>query len=151
MKIMYIRDNRRNPVGVIVMKPGKKVTEHHILYGAYYQYSVCNPKDKFTKKLAKQIATARFESEPIFCMGNFDREPSNSHELISLVLLHLHWNTKVKRVRAFTENWFPQSTHRLWDFLRKSSHNDCSSERTRRSTSYLYPEILASKILTYRR
>lgn len=56
----YIRDESNNPHGVVVaIKAGNK-----ILYG----YSLCNPRDRFNKKLGTAIALARAtspkESEP---------------------------------------------------------------------------------------
>lgn len=48
----YIRDSKRNPIGVMV------VSEHKNLFG----WSFCNPKDKFIKQRGTDIALGRMNS-----------------------------------------------------------------------------------------
>ena len=50
---LYIRDENRNPHGVVVFIKTEK--DQCDLYG----YSLCSPKDKFDKKLGTAIALAR--------------------------------------------------------------------------------------------
>lgn len=47
----YIRDNNRNPQGVVVLIRHKD----HYRFG----YSLCSPNDKFDKQLGTKIATRR--------------------------------------------------------------------------------------------
>jgi hypothetical protein len=50
----YIRDEKRNPKGVVVLvKDGERF---------YFGYSLCSPRDKFSKKLGTTIALARATS-----------------------------------------------------------------------------------------
>lgn len=51
MIVQYIRDEKRNPFGVVVATSPNNIG-----------YSICNPKDHFTKKKAKAVALTRAQS-----------------------------------------------------------------------------------------
>lgn len=54
----FIRDRKNNPRGIVVA-----VREEN---GVYYGYSLCNPIDRFDKKLGIKIAVARALSKDYF-------------------------------------------------------------------------------------
>jgi hypothetical protein len=51
LKKQYIRDDNRNPIGLVVALKSEK--------GITFGYSLCNPKDHFDKKSATLIAVNR--------------------------------------------------------------------------------------------
>lgn len=71
VKILYIRDWWRNPIGCIAFK---KVSESKI----HYQYSICHRNDVFDKMLAKRIAYSRLENKPFTIDHNTNDHINNT-------------------------------------------------------------------------
>lgn len=67
MKILYVRDKNRFPVGCLAYER----LDDEFKFG----YSVYNPKDEFNKKLAREVATGRLaKSATSFVSSARDRE-----------------------------------------------------------------------------
>lgn len=96
IRYMYIRDEKRNPIGVIVTRKVENYVE--------VNYSFCSPKDKFDKKIGKKIALGRLETKPAFVCG-LD-EKSNRHSITRDVLASISYVVNLtKKTEKFVQNW----------------------------------------------
>ena len=94
---MYLRNVDGRPVGCIAISSSKNERDFN------YQISVQNPKDKFSKPLARQLALGRLEESPIE-IKNVSHE--NIHDISRAVMKDI-LNSKNMPARAIksAKNW----------------------------------------------
>jgi hypothetical protein len=97
MKLMYIRDNCRNPVGVIVFERNKEDN------AVSYAYSVCAPSDKFDKKEGIRLAELRLSG------GNFitlyRQNIKSTHDALREIMLSIEDHSTSVRAVEFARDW----------------------------------------------
>lgn len=98
---MFLRNNKEMPIGCLAI---------NIDFGLItYAWSVLNPKDKFDRKLARDIAQGRLEKALVLELKEAQvRGISNMsmHEISQMVMLHLSYNTSAPtRARKAAALW----------------------------------------------
>lgn len=79
MLIQYVRDDMRNPIGVVIAD------------GIRMGWSRCSHKDKFSKQRAMLIAQGRLHKKPIFadCVWSEDDLPPKVHNDVVPYLIRM--------------------------------------------------------------
>ena len=114
LRYMYIRDENRNPFGVVVTRKVGNQLE--------YNYSVCNPKDKFSKEIAKKIALGRLETSN-YAFELY--EDDNRHTITAKVFFLLSRNSLPSKAVKFLNRWLDTHEEKLWGFLRRNWRSAC--------------------------
>jgi len=71
-KFIYIRDEEKFPVGCLAYQMGEKNVE------TVFGFSIFHPRDKFSRKLARNIASGRLEKHgDIFVSEHEERHPND--------------------------------------------------------------------------
>jgi len=97
-RVMYLRDERYNPVGCVAISLTKNRQT------VRYQLSVVNPVDKFERSLARHIALGRLLENPIRLKG-FSGEQDN-HDITRAVMQSiLQSKTAPARARKAARLW----------------------------------------------
>jgi hypothetical protein len=102
MKIMYIRDSKRRPVGVLVYERNKE--ENSVKYG----FSACAPSDKFNKQLGLQLAVGRLHTSPVHATQHYSNKVESTHDALSYIMYDL-LDSDSKTARDFAQSW--RNTH----------------------------------------
>jgi len=79
-RIIYLRSDSGQPIGCVAIasEKGSKLFN--------YQVSVQNPKDKFSKSIARHLAIGRLEEQPICASSDSN---NNVHDITSSVMSHI--------------------------------------------------------------
>ena len=95
---MYLRDNKRQPVGCIVLALNASKTKIR------YQMSVLNPADRFDRSMARVIAKGRLLECPLTI--TLDEPLETMHEISGRVMLDIIGNCDVPaRARKAAKRW----------------------------------------------
>src|SRR5277367_588359 len=81
-RVMYLRDAKGLPVGCVAIR----VSRGNRLSLIEYQISVLNPKDKFDRAVAREIALGRLDKRPLEVHVAF--EPS-MHQITEAVMVDI--------------------------------------------------------------
>lgn len=110
LRIMYLRDsytvgqngdiNAGQPVGCLAIKLNK---DNDTLE---YQMSVLNPEDKFSRKVARQVAIGRMTKPIVLSIA----KDSTMHEISEQIMLDVAQNSKApSRARKAARLWLKQN------------------------------------------
>jgi|GEM_PF-2732673 len=97
-RVMYLRDERYNPVGCVAISLTKNRQT------VRYQLSVLNPVDKFERSLARHIALGRLVEKPIRLHG-FDGNQDNNEITYAVMQSILESKTVPTRAKKAAKLW----------------------------------------------
>lgn len=99
MRIMFLRDKNRQPVGCLAFVID---ADNHIVYGM----SVLNPKDKFNRTIARDVAMLRMNMFERSRFIPFHAAPYTMHEVSEALMQDLLINPRAPtRARKAAQLW----------------------------------------------
>lgn len=101
VRYMYLRNRNKHIVGCLAIR---LLGDTSNVTGVDYQLSVLNPKDRFNRQTARDLAKTRLQAEPITV--NLDEDFGGMSHITHTIMTHLTVNKEVpNRARKSAEDW----------------------------------------------
>lgn len=98
MKFFYLRDESRNPIGL--------VASHKVGEWIEFAISTWNPKDKFDKKIAKEVAVGRLKNNDSYLVRGGEKVKTR----IMKVLVDPGYRLMPRKARKAAQLWIDSHT-----------------------------------------